>query len=186
MLNLKQCGTKLTLVLQFQLSPMLLQVLLQLLLHQSLLLPLQKQLPPPPLPQLSSPKKFLMAPPKLLKQMTSPHNGKTLNSKETLLSKLSTFSFSSSLLLSDFCTLISKLMKRRKLRKKEKPEQKELSMEMLINHLSLISLLVKWTTHTTPSTHTPEPASTALKSKLKLTATKGKRSKCLTSEVPGI
>ena len=177
----KNNGKLLTLMFQLQLLLLLfqllqlplLQLLLKLLLHQlKLLLPLLL---------LLLLKKFLVYKLKHPVKMTSPPNGKTLKSKETQLSKLSTSSSSLSLQLSDFCTLTSKLTKRRKSRKKEKPEQKELSTVMLINLHSLISLLVKWMTHTTLSTHMPEPVS--IKSRLQL-RTMDKRNKCKISQVP--
>lgn len=174
----KNNGKLLTLMFQLQLLLLLfqlLQLLLKLLLHQlKLLLPLLL---------LLLLKKFLVYKLKHPVKMTSPPNGKTLKSKETQLSKLSTSSSSLSLQLSDFCTLTSKLTKRRKSRKKEKPEQKELSTVMLTNLHSLISLLVKWMTHTTPSTHMLEPVS--IKSRLQL-RTRDKRNKCKISEVPEI
>lgn len=92
------------LLLQLLLLPRQHRFLLCQQLHQLLLLLLLLQL-------LS--KKLLVKPPKL-QMIKSLPNGKTSSSKETLLSKLSTSSSSSSQPLSDFCTLISKLTKKRK------------------------------------------------------------------------
>lgn len=161
----------LLLLLLLQLQPGRYQLRLQLLL-QLLLLKLKKLL-------ISLP----TLPLKLLKRMMSQLNGKTLSSKEILLSKSFISSFSSLLLLSDFCMPISKLTKKRKWKKKEKAELKEPSMEMETNLLSLISLLVKWTTQTTASIHMPEPELIKLWPKLR---NKEKSNQCKISTGPEI